>query len=66
VHQKAHERVVDRVENAQHGQGAGHAPHGGIRQVEHLRQVNHQVHAHHGIQHIPADGAEAEEVAVAF
>ncbi len=64
IHHQTHEGVVERVEHAQHQHHGGDDRKGLVAYVQRLGDVDHQVHAHHGVEHVAANGAQSEEVMV--
>ena len=65
VHKRAHDGVVKRIEHAQHRQHEANLQKHRIAYGQHLGDIGQKKHAYHGIEHIPADCAEAEEILVA-
>ena len=64
VYDQACDGVVERVEYPQHRQHHARRREHAHRQAQHVRQVVQERVRFKGIEHIPADGAEAEEIFV--
>ena len=54
IHHHPHDRVIERIKNTGTKNNDRYPPQSGCGQFYNVRKIINQVHAHHGIDHIPA------------
>ena len=66
VHNRTHYRIVHRIEHPGKDEDSADPPHRRIRNIQDIREIEQKEHTGHGVEHVPADSAQAECVVVAF